>query len=101
MTACGAVVGGVSLDGVDVSKQAVIQGEVTVGDLETPASVGYVRLLDAQGEFVAEVPISPEGQFRFFATTGIWTVVALIPGGSARLEVNGKVGQILDLVIQI
>ena len=51
---CGATEGGLSLDGVNVAKEAVIQGQVT-RDGEAVASA-YVRLLDRTGEFTAEVP---------------------------------------------
>lgn len=99
MSSCGAVVGGVSLDRVDVSKQAVIQGVVaTAGQ---PASVGYVRLLDKGGEFVAEVPVSQRGEFRFFAAPGTWTVVALVPGGSSRTQVTAELGAIADLDVVV
>ena len=37
----------------------------------------YVRLLDATGEFTAEVVSSATGEFRFFAAPGTWTVRAL------------------------
>lgn len=99
MTSCGAVVGGRSLDSVDVSKQAVIQGVVQRNG--QPASVGYVRLLDKQDEFVAEVPISSQGEFRFFATTGEWTLVTLIPGGSSRQPVKATVGEISDIDVLV
>ena len=99
MTSCGAVVGGRSLDSVDVSKQAVIQGVVQRGG--QPAPVGYVRLLDKQDEFVAEVPISTKGEFRFFATTGDWTLVTLLPGGTSRLPVKATVGQITDIEVAV
>ena len=95
MSSCGAVVGGVSLDRVDVSKQAVIQG--VVANSGKPASVGYVRLLDAGGDFVAEVPVSKQGEFRFFAAPGQWTVVALVPGAQARTSVTAALGSIVDL----
>jgi len=99
MSGCGAVVGGVSLDNVDISTQAVIQGVITSGN--TPASVGYARLLDRNDEFVAEVPISKQGEFRFFTVAGDWTVVALIPGGSTRLIAQAEIGKILDLDIKV
>ncbi|HYO40720.1 MAG TPA: DUF1416 domain-containing protein, partial [Nocardioidaceae bacterium] len=62
---CGATTGGLSLDGVDVKKESVIQGVVTRG--EEPVGGAYVRLLDRTGEFTAEVPTSATGHFRFFA----------------------------------
>jgi hypothetical protein len=99
MSACGAVVGGVSLDNVDVKTQSVIQG--VVSQHNAPASVGYVRLLDKNDEFVAEVPVSKQGEFRFFAAPGDWTVVTLIPGATNRTPVIAALGKIVDLEIAI
>ena len=65
---CGATEGGLSLDGVDVAKEAVIQGQVLRDG--APVSNAYVRLLDRSGEFTAEVPTSATGHFRFFAGDG-------------------------------
>ena len=99
MSSCGAVVGGVSLDLVDVSRQAVIQGVVTKAG--SPAGVGYTRLHDRNDEFVAEVPLSERGEFRFFAAPGDWTVVTLVPGGSQRTKVSAALGEISDLDVVI
>jgi hypothetical protein len=99
MSGCGAVVGGVSLENVDITNQAVIQGVISVGGV--PASVGYARLLDRNDEFVAEVPISKQGEFRFFTVAGDWTVVALIPGGNARQIAEAELGKITELAISI
>ena len=99
MSACGAVVGGVSLDNVDVKTQSVIQGVVSKHN--APASVGYVRLLDKNDEFVAEVPVSKQGEFRFFAAPGDWTVVTLIPGATNRTPAIAALGKIVDLEIVI
>ena len=74
---CGATTGGLSLDGIDVAKEAVIQGVVKRGD--QPVAGAYVRLLDRSGEFTAEVPTSATGQFRFFAAPGEWTLRTLAP----------------------
>jgi hypothetical protein len=74
---CGAKQGGVSTEGVDLTKEAVVQGVVTLDG--EPVAGAYVRLLDASGEFTAEVPTSATGQFRFFASPGAWTVRALAP----------------------
>ena len=74
---CGSHAGGLSLDGVDVAKEAVIQGQVTrAGE---PVEGAYVRLLDRTGEFTAEVPTNELGQFRFFAGDGEWTLRTLAP----------------------
>ena len=74
---CGATEGGVSLEGVNVAKESVIQGVVTRGD--QPVGNAYVRLLDKSGEFTAEVPTSATGHFRFFAAPGEWTLRTLAP----------------------
>ena len=74
---CGVKAGGVSLDGVDVAKEAVVQG-VVLHEGE-PVSPAYVRLLDRSGEFTAEVPTSATGHFRFFAAPGQWTLRTLAP----------------------
>ncbi len=99
MSGCGAVVGGVSLDNVDISTQAVIQGIVSKDG--QPASVGYVRLHDKSDEFVAEVPISKQGEFRFFTVAGDWTVVALVPGANSRTKVQATLGNVLDVDISV
>jgi len=78
---CGATEGGLSLDGVDVAKESVIQGQVLRGDQPVPNA--YVRLLDRSGEFTAEVPTSATGHFRFFAAPGEWTVRTLAPRADA------------------
>jgi uncharacterized GH25 family protein len=74
---CGATTGGLSLDGVNVAKESVIQGVVTRDDQPVPNA--YVRLLDKTGEFTAEVPTSATGHFRFFAAPGEWTLRTLAP----------------------
>jgi hypothetical protein len=78
---CGGKVGGLSLEGINVSKESIIQGVVTRGAGEDAEAVGnaYVRLLDATGEFTAEVPTSATGHFRFFASPGTWTLRTLAP----------------------
>jgi len=74
---CGATKGGLSLDGINVAKEAIIQGVVTKGG--QPVDNAYVRLLDRTGEFTAEVPTSATGHFRFFAGDGEWTLRTLAP----------------------
>ena len=89
---CGATEGGLSLDGVDVAKEAIIQGQV-VRDGE-PVGNAYVRLLDRTGEFTAEVPTSATGHFRFFAGEG--RVDPAHPGAAGRAgrrEGAGRGGQ--------
>jgi hypothetical protein len=97
---CGATKGGLSLDGVDVAKEAIVQG-VVVRDGE-PVSPAYVRLLDRSGEFTAEVPTSATGHFRFFAGDGSWTVRVLAPGAeSVDRSIVAHVGEITELEIAV
>jgi hypothetical protein len=77
----------------------VIQGVVSSGG--QPVSGGYVRLLDADGEFTAEVVTSATGQFRFFARPGQW-VVRVIGGASqpsASESVTVEAGEVAELRI--
>jgi hypothetical protein len=77
---CGATTGGLSVEGIDVTKEAVVQG-IVVRD-SSPVGGAYVRLLDSGGEFTAEVPTSASGHFRFFAAPGSWTLRVLAPGAT-------------------
>jgi hypothetical protein len=80
---CGAPAGGVAVT-ENNSGEAIIEGTVTSGG--APVSVGYARLLNDGGEFVAEVPLGPDGGFRFFAAPGTWTVRVLAPRGARADE---------------
>ncbi|MCX4747393.1 MULTISPECIES: DUF1416 domain-containing protein [unclassified Kitasatospora] len=95
---CGAKAGGPDLAGVDVANETIIQGSVT-RDGE-PVN-GYVRLLDAGGEFTAEVPTSATGQFRFFAAPGSWTVRALVPGATVDRKVVASQGALTEVPIAV
>jgi Protein of unknown function (DUF1416) len=75
---CGAPAGGVPMP-QDVGGQAIVEGRVTRSGVGLP--VGYARLLDEGGDFVAEVPLGQDGGFRFFAAPGTWTLRVLAPGG--------------------
>ena len=77
---CGAPKQGGGLAGIDLSTQTVIQGQVWHDG--APVAGAYVRLLDGTDEFTAEVVTSPEGEFRFFAAPGTWTVRALSRQGN-------------------
>ena len=89
---CTAPVGGISREGIDVSKETVIEGQV----VRDGAGVGgaYVRLLDGTGEFTAEVVTSATGAFRFFAAPGSWTLRALFPGGTVDSAVTAEQGEV-------
>jgi hypothetical protein len=104
---CGATPGGADLTGVDLVNQTVIQGAVLRGGVSdgvpngTPVDNAYVRLLDLNGEFTAEVPTNLEGQFRFFAAPGSWTVVVLAHGAREEIKVQAIKGTPVDLIIHI
>ena len=76
-----------------------ITGTVVVDGVSRPGA--YVRLLDKDGEFVAESPTSREGSFAFFAAPGEWTVRLILPTGSVdrRTVVTGKGGASLEFVL--
>ncbi|MFY1696249.1 MULTISPECIES: DUF1416 domain-containing protein [unclassified Solwaraspora] len=76
---------------VDLAKETVITGTVRTADGEVVAGA-YVRLLDATGEFTAEVVTSPAGQFRFFAAPGSWTLRALSRHGNGDTPVTAAQG---------
>ena len=97
---CGATTGGVSLDGVNVAKESVIQGVVTRD--EQPVGNAYVRLLDRTGEFTAEVPTGASGDFRFFAAPGEWTVRVLAPKASpVQSTVRAAVGAVTEVELTV
>jgi hypothetical protein len=97
---CGATEGGLSLDGVNVAKEAIIQGRVTRND--EPVSNAYVRLLDRTGEFTAEVPTSASGHFRFFAGDGEWTLRILAPKSEPVDKlVVAAVGSVAEVTVAI
>jgi uncharacterized GH25 family protein len=97
---CGAVVGGRSLDGIDVTKEAIIQGQVTRSG--EPVENAYVRLLDSTGEFTAEVPTDDAGQFRFFAGDGDWTLRTLAPRADVvDHAVSARVGSAAEVAISV
>lgn len=107
MRTCGATPGGPSLDGVDLTTQSVIQGAVLRDGVAdgvpngTPVVNAHVRLLDRDGEFTAEVPTNTQGQFRFFAAPGAWTLVVLAPGVRKEVSVQAALGTPADLIVEI
>ncbi len=74
-------------EGVDVTKETVITGVLQTRDGDTIEG-GYVRLLDARGDFTAEVVSAHGGDFRFYAAPGDWTVRALTRQGNAESQVS-------------
>jgi len=71
---------------VDIEKETVIYGVVTREGAPVPSA--YVRLLDASGEFTAEVVTSASGDYRFFAAPGDWTLSVLHNSGKVRQSVT-------------
>jgi hypothetical protein len=84
MTTCGAP----SQDAPIAAKasEVVLAGVLTYAG--TPLGGAYVRLLDATGEFVAEVVSAVNGGFRFYLTPGQWTVRALHRFGTGQAIVT-------------
>ena len=63
----------------DYKGSVAITGTVTRDG--SPAKA-YVRLLNQDAEFVAEVPAGDDGAFTFYAVQGEWIVRAIHSGGS-------------------
>jgi hypothetical protein len=95
---CGAPAGGAPVK--DAGNQAIVQGKVTKDG--APVQVGYARLLNSGGDFVAEVPLGEDGGFRFFAAPGDWTLRVLAPGGvKADHSVSAATGEIRELDVAV
>ena len=79
---CGATEGGLSLDGIDVKKEAIVQGQV----LRDGAPVGT----------------SASGHFRFFAGDGEWTLRTLAPKAEpVDNKVTASVGTVAEVLVSI
>jgi len=88
---CGAPVQTLDLPAnVNTDVQAVLQGKVLIGG--APVAGAFVRLLDADGEFTAEVVSSPGGDFRFYAAPGTWTIRALSRVGNGLTQLTTDTG---------
>jgi hypothetical protein len=94
---CGAKEGGLSVEGIDLTNEAVIQGLVQRDG--QPVGGAYVRLLDSTGEFTAEVPTSATGHFRFFAAPGQWTLRTLAPGATVDRSVVATQGSVAEVEV--
>jgi hypothetical protein len=82
-----------------MAKETVIQGTVTKDG--QPVGGAYVRLLDAGGEFTAEVPTSATGAFRFFAAPGTWILRTLAPGASVDRTVVATLGEVAEVDVAV
>jgi Protein of unknown function (DUF1416) len=98
---CGAPAGGAPVSAAtDAGAQAVVQGRVTRDG--SAVAIGYARLLNSGGDFVAEVPLGEDGGFRFFAAPGSWTLRVLAPGNvRAERVVSADTGKITELEVAV
>ncbi len=85
---------------VDLEKETVITGRVVDGSGQAVGG-SFVRLLDASGEFTAEVVASATGDFRFFAAPGSWTLRALSASGNGDAVVESKGAGIHEVDVKI
>lgn len=83
---CGAPAQTATPASLDTNGQVVVAGKVSGSD--GPVGGAYVRLLNGDGEFVGEVQASQEGDFRFYAAEGTWTVRALSAKGNGEASVT-------------
>ena len=86
--------------GVDVEKETVITGRVLSTDGQ-PVGGAFVRLLDGNGDFTAEVVASGTGDFRFFAAPGSWTLRALSSSGNGSAEVRPEGAGIHSVDVEV
>ncbi|MGQ0840416.1 DUF1416 domain-containing protein [Actinokineospora sp.] len=100
MSGCGAPDQNAALPAnVDAGKEIVLNGKVTSGG--EPIGGAYVRLLDATGEFTAEVVSSDAGDFRFFAAPGEWTVRALHRTGNGEAKVTADAPGLHEVAVTV
>ena len=76
---------------VDLKTETVVTGTV-VSNAGESVTGAYVRLLDGDGEFTAEVVTGDGGAFRFFAAEGPWTLRALSREGDGEATVKAERG---------
>jgi len=85
--------------GIDLAREAVIEGRVVRGT--TGVCGAYVRLLDPEGAFVAEVPTDADGSFRFFAHPGAWTLRVQCGPGVVHAETEAVRGSVAEVVVRV
>ena len=96
---CGAPAGRIRVT-AGAGNQAVVQGHVTSSG--SPVPTGYARLLNADGEFVAEVPLGDDGGFTFYAAPGSWTLRVMAPGGvRAERSISADIGTITEVEVAV
>jgi hypothetical protein len=83
----------------DAGGQTVLSGRVLSG--EAPVGGAFVRLLDGNGDFTGEVVTSAEGEFRFYAAPGSWTVRALHRTGNGEASINAEGPGIHEVAVAV
>ncbi|ATY15454.1 MULTISPECIES: DUF1416 domain-containing protein [Actinomycetes] len=83
----------------DTNGQVVLAGKVT--GAEGPVGGAFVRLLDGGGDFAGEVVSSADGDFRFYAAEGSWTVRALHRTGNGEANVTAEGPGLHQLAISV
>ncbi len=96
---CGAPVQTATPADFDTQGQVVLAGKVTSAD--TPLGGAFVRLLDGNGDFTGEVVSSADGDFRFYAAPGDWTVRALHRSGNGETSVTASGPGLHQLAISV
>ena len=87
------------LAGIDLSREAVIEGRVVAGGMAVPGA--YVRLLDRSGAFVAEAPTDADGTFRFYAEPGQWTLRVQSGSTVEHAPVEAERGSVAAVVVTV
>ena len=89
--------------GTDLTKETVLIGRVVAGTGSNAEPVGgaFVRLLDGGGDFTGEVVSSADGDFRFYAAPGDWTVRALHRTGNGEASVTAEGPGLHQLAISV
>jgi len=83
----------------DTGGQVVLAGKVTGAN--GPVGGAFVRLLDGGGDFTGEVVSSADGDFRFYAAPGDWTVRALHRSGNGEVSVTAEGPGLHQLAISV
>jgi hypothetical protein len=96
---CGAPAQTATPADLDTNGEVVLAGKVTGTD--GPIGGAFVRLLDSGGDFTGEVVTSPEGDFRFYAAPGSWTVRALHRSGNGEASVTASGPGLHELAIAV
>ena len=97
---CGATTGGLSVEGIDVTKEAVIQGIVT-RDGE-PVGGAYVRLLDSRRRVHRRgADVGDRSRSGSSPAPARWTLRTLAPGASVDRAVVAAHGAIAEVDVEL